>query len=217
MLALRVVLGMPSTAEVNLTDKLVYVPNPPVIDEAAEVATALKQRPETQARQAAVVAAQREVRAKRASYRPQVNAMLLADGVATSGASGGGYTLGVVASLPILDGGTRSAGVAEAEAMLKRAQQEQRSVDLEVERQVRTAILDLKAAEQNVRTAAEAEASAREDYRVALIRYKAGKAINLEPISALAALVKAETNLAQALYEHDLARDEVGRSEGRVP
>ena len=217
LLDLRVAIGLPSSTPIELSDKLVYEPSAPNLDAPVAVAAALKKRPEALSRGAAIEAARREVKARRAAYQPQVDAMLMADGFAMSGRTGGGYTLGVVAALPILDGGSRSADVAEAEAMLRRAEKEARGVDLEVERQVRTALLDLAAAEQNVRTALEAVASAQEDYRIAVIRYEAGKAINLEPLSALASLVKAKTNLAQALYDHNLARDAFRRAEGELP
>ncbi len=217
LLDLRVAMGLPPSTPLELSDKLLYEPTAPDLDATVAVAAALKKRPEALSKSAAIEAARREVRARRAAYQPQVDAMLMADGFATDGHTGGGYTLGVVAALPILDGGSRSAEVAEAEAMLRRSEQEARGVDLEVERQVRTALLNLAAAEKNVRTALEAVASAQEDYRVALIRYQAGKAINLEPISALASLVKAKTNLAQALYDHNLARDAFLRAEGELP
>jgi len=217
LLDLRVAIGLPSATPLDLADKLLYEPTAPNLDVPAAVAAALKKRPEALSKSAAIDAARREVRARRAAYQPQVDAMLMADGFATEGHTGGGYTLGVVAALPILDGGSRSAEVAEAEAMLRRSEQEARAVDLEVERQVRTALLNLTAAEQNVRTAMEGVASAQEDYRVAVVRYQAGKAINLEPLAALASLVKAKTNLAQALFDHNLARDSFARAEGELP
>jgi outer membrane protein TolC len=217
LLDLRVAIGIPSATPLELSDKLMYEPMAPTLDVEAAVAAALLKRPETASKQAAIEAARREVRARRAAYRPQVDAMLMMEGIKTSESTMGGYTLGVVAALPILDGGSRAADVAEAEAMLRRAEKESVGQNLEVERQVRAALVTLVTADHCVRTSMEAVASADEDYRVALLRYQAGKAINLEPISALAGLVKAKTNLAEALYDHNLARDAFMRAQGELP
>jgi outer membrane protein TolC len=86
-----------------------------------------------------------------------------------------------------------------------------------ISRQVHEALLDFTAADQNVRMAELAVASADEDYRLALVRYQAGKAINLEPIEALSALVRARTNYAQALFAQRVALDEVNHAVGHLP
>jgi outer membrane protein TolC len=101
--------------------------------------------------------------------------------------------------------------------MVRKLGQEKGAVDLQIERELGTALLALKAANQNVRTALEAEASAEEDHRVAKVGYDAGKLIYLEVVSALAALVKARTNVAQAKYEYNLALDAVRRATGALP
>jgi outer membrane protein TolC len=129
----------------------------------------------------------------------------------------GGYTVGVVGSLPLLDGGERKASVSEAEAMARNLAQQKHALDLQIERDLRSALLSLTAANQNVRTALEAEASAEEDHRVASVGYQAGKLINLEAVSALATLVKARTNVAQAKHEYNLAADAVQRAAGAAP
>ena len=163
-------------------------------------------------------AARRQVAARRASFRPQVAATLMGDvSRMDSEDLRGDYSVGLVASLPLLDGGRRQAEVAEAEAMVRKAEADQAALDLEIARQVRTALLDLEAADHNVATAQAAETAAEEDYRVALVRYQAGKAINLEPISALTALVRAHTNQAQARFDQQVAQDAVERAVGRLP
>jgi outer membrane protein TolC len=218
LLDLKAVMGLQGGPPLALTDALKYEPSAAPEDVEAVLREALAHRPEARAAAARVAQARRQVAARRAAFQPQVDAMLMLGGETVSGmGSGGGYTAGLAASLPILDGGMRRADLAEAEAMKRKAEREQVAAAIEIERQVRSAVVSLAAAERSVRAAMEALASAAEDHRVAMMRYQAGRAVNLEPISALAALVRARTNLAQALYEHNLARDAIALSAGRRP
>ena len=216
LLRLRQDIGLPLDQPLTLTDALAYESRTPG-EAAALSASALQFRPEAQAAAARVTAAQQEVSSRRGAFRPQVAATLMGDAFAASGDSGGGYTFGVVASVPLLDGGSRDAGVAEAQAVLRRAEADLAALNLDLSRQVREALLNFSAADQNVRTAELAVASADEDYRVALTRYQAGKAINLEPLAALTALVRARTNYAQAIFQQRVALDAVNHATGRLP
>jgi outer membrane protein TolC len=218
LLDLRGEIGLELTASIELTDKLLY--DPAAADQEADalLADALAKRPEALALQARLDAAEREIAARKAAYRPQVDAMVMLDGMETSGMGiGGGYTAGIVGSLPLFDGGERKASVSEAEAMARNLRRQKEALDLQIERDLRTALLNLAAANKNIRAALEAEASAEEDHRVATIGYQAGKLLNLEAVSALAALVKARTNVTQAKYEYNLALDGVQRAVGALP
>lgn len=220
VLQLRQDMGLPMEETLQLTDALVYAAGaPPAADSL--VLEAYANRPALSAASARVVAAQRQVALKRSAFRLQVNAALMADAfVPLEGDSRsfrGGYTAGIIASLPLLDGGARRAEVAEAEAMVARAEADREALKLEVSREVHEALLAFHAADQNVRTAEAAVAAAEEDARIAWERYEAGKAINLEPLSALAALVAARTNYAQALFAQRVTLDAVNRAVGELP
>jgi len=218
LLDLNVAIGLPPSTPLELADQLVYDPAAAEVDEKGLLASALESRPEAEALRASLEAAGREVRSRRAAYQPQIEGMLMFEGTKQSGmGADAGYLAGVIASLPILDGGSRRAGVWEARAMARRTEKELAVLNLEIERQLRAAVLDLRAANRNVRTATEAVAAAEEDNRVALARYRAGKAINLEAISALATLVQARTNLAQALFDYNVAVDAVKKAAGKLP
>lgn len=49
-----------------------------------------------------------------------------------------------------------------------------------------------------------------------VVRVEAGKAILVEQLDALAALTRARANLAQALYEHQLALAKLSRAIGEI-
>jgi outer membrane protein TolC len=126
-----------------------------------------------------------------------------------------GYVGGVTAALPILDGGLRRSAVNEAQATVQQARADERDAVLKVNRDVSTALVNLSAAARNVGLSKAAVEQAEEDYRVIKLRYESGKAINVEVLDALAALTRALTNYADALYQHNVARDQLTRATGQ--
>ena len=209
LLRLQQLMGVEPGAPLALSDALVYASAamPPAPDLVAE---AQAHRPEMLAALARVESARRQVALRRASYSWQVEATAMGDAFANRNETTAGYSVGVVASVPLATGGARQAEVAEAET-------DRAALALEISSTVRSALLDLAAADQNTKTAEAAQAAAEEDYRVALLRYRNGKAINLEPISALTTLVRAQTRVVQATYEERVARDAVERAVGKPP
>jgi outer membrane protein TolC len=127
----------------------------------------------------------------------------------------GEYQVGLIASIPLSDGGLRSAQVREAQAKAVQARRELDSQRLKADRDVRVAYANLSAADQNTRASMEAVAQAEEEHRVAKLRYDAGKGILLEVLDSLTALVRAKVNYSQALYDYSTARDDLDRAVGR--
>lgn len=214
MYDLSVMLGLDRPQQLALADTLGFVPVE--YNEEQALKAAASSRPELTAARARIEAAVAQISAARAAYRPQIAATVILDAMAGSGdmGSGGGYTAALVGSLPLVDAGTRGAEVAMAEAQRQQLTQRERQLAQGVARDVLTAQAKLKAADQNIRTSLEAQAAAEEDYRATRLRYDVGKAINLEPLDALASLVKARVNAAQALYEYNDAADALQRATG---
>lgn len=210
---LSTMLGLDCPQALTLTDTLGFVPVE--LDCDAALRTAAAKRPELAAARARIEAAGAQVNVAKAAYKPQLAATVVFDWM-TGGDenSTGGYTAAVVASVPLLDAGTRPAEVAMARAQQQQATQRERQLTQQVAKEVLTAIANLKAADQNIRTSLEAQAAAEEDYRAAKLRYDVGKAINVEPLDALASLVQARINAAQALYEYNNAVDDLQRATG---
>jgi outer membrane protein len=174
-----------------------------------------QQRPDLAATHARRAGGREGVRAARGLYQPQISAGAMADLTQMRDRDFmSGTTFGVVASLPILDGGLRRSQVQAARAEQERLEQETQKVTLQVHQEVTNAWLALQAAAQNIRTAEAGLRSAQEDYRVTQVRYEAGKGINLELLDAVAARTRAETNRAQALYEYGVAQDQLQRAVG---
>jgi outer membrane protein TolC len=179
---------------------------------------AQNRRPELQSASGLVRAAQSAADAARGERRPQLD--LFAMGTAGRGDSDGAFsdtTFGVVASYPLFDSGLRRARVRETEADRRREEQERERIALQVGQEVTNALLRLQAAERNIQTSQTALESAREDYRVARIRYEAGKSIPVEVLDALAARTRAEQSVVQAKFQYNAARDQLLRAVGVLP
>jgi len=99
-----------------------------------------------------------------------------------------GYLVGIVASIPVIDGRLRESAVNETQATIAQMQAEERDAVLSVTRSVATAYAQPSAATKNVTLAQAAVTQADEDYRVIRMRYGACKATNVEVLDALAAL-----------------------------
>jgi len=176
---------------------------------------ALAKRPEIAAAKARVKSAERAVGVARVSYQPQVYATAMAEGwVSKDEAPNAGYVVGIIAGLPLLDGGLRRAEVDEAKAMLEQARAEERNMTVGVTKEVASAYAQLDSAAKNADLAQSAVAQAEEDYRVIRIRYEAGKATNVEVLDALATFTKSQTNKAQALLNQSVALANLERAAG---
>ena len=186
-------------------------------DLSALLRLAERQRPELQAATQRIHGAEADTAAARSAFQPQVNLFAMGDYQARRGSDGfGGTTFGVAASLPLYNGGERRARVQTADAERRRLGQDRQRVALTVAQEVETALLNLRAADQNIQTAQKAQSSAQEGYRVALQRYEAGRSTNVEALDALAARTHAESNVVQALFQYNIARDQLLRATGSV-
>ena len=214
LLDLKAAIGVAAESEVALSSTLAL--RPPEGNLAASLSEADQSRPELIAARARIAAADAQVRAAEGSRRPQVYGMAMADGFSSRRmGSRTGFTIGLTASLPLLDSGQRSAEAARERALRDRAESELRDLELRVFNEVRQAWLDLETAARNYRAAQTAVQAAQSAYEVVTIRVQAQKSILLEQLDALAALNRARANLARALFDHAIATARLKRAVGR--
>lgn len=170
--------------------------------------TALSKRPELLAARQTIAAAEATVNARKANYKPQVYALGMADALVPADMGDAtGVTVGVVAGLPILDGGRRKAEVREAEQSVIQARAMQETLALQVRADVASAEALVTAARQNIETAAAQIQAADEAYTVAQARYAGGKGTVQELLDAQRMLTEARQSLvtAQARFRGSLA------------
>lgn len=214
LLDLKTVMGVRPDSDITLADPLRFLPPPGDVN--ASLADAARTRPELAAARARFSAAQAQTGVAKGSLQPQIYAGAMADAFSSrSMGNGTGYTAGLTISFPLFDAGQRRAEIAQARALQQRADAEARNVELRVSNEVRQAWLDVETAAQNYRTAQSALQAAQSAYDVIALRVQSQKSILVEQLDALAALVRARANLAQALYDHALAVARLQRAIGR--
>lgn len=183
-------------------------------DAAAHVSSALARRPDYQAAQAAVASGEAGVRAARAGFWPSLFAQAsygerwmtnVSDqpaGVDDQFAIG---RVGLVAEIPLFDGGLTGARVAEQKARLLGAQERLRRLELQVRGDVESAVSDVASAHERVQTSELAVAQAEESFRIMKEKYDLGKGTMTDVLDAQAALIAVQTGHARALADLNIA------------
>ena len=172
----------------------------------AVIVRALRQRPSLRALEQRVASAEASVAAARGAYVPtaQVTAQSY-NGVSSPNLGRSGGQIQVMATLPIIDGGSRSAAVARARGELDRATALRDQARLGVQRDVANAYRELDAARRNLVTAQAAQVDAQEQLRIARVREDAGKGIELEVLDALSVAATARESVLRSLTRFDNA------------
>ena len=124
------------------------------------------------------------------------------------------WYFGATANWNVFDNGATSASVHNAEAGLVQAQENLRNQDDTIKLDVRTALLNLQAAEKNIATTETAVLQAEEDLKIANVRYAAGVGTNLDVMDATEKMTAARTNYNNALYNYNVYKAALDKAMG---
>lgn len=210
---LKVALAFDLASPITLSDalKLLRVTD----NEDLFLKRAAASRPDVLAAQQQVQAAQARVAAARSAYVPAISATAQTYNGGSSPPLGNhGYQVGVTASLPVLDGGSRTAELHLAQADLSRAQAALEQATLSAQRDVMNAWRELQAAQRNLQTAHAQETAAVDMMRVTALRERRGKGITLETLDALSREAAARESLLRAIARVNIAVASVHRAAG---
>lgn len=216
LLELLAEMGSTMDSMPTLTEKLEF--KQPNLNLAQSLVDADKTRGELLSARLQVMAAKGKASSAAGALKPQIYGFAMKDFFSPTDGMGksSGYSFGITVSLPVFDSGMRRSEVAATKAMVERAQAEADRWKLVVEREVRQAWLDIETASQNYSTALAALKGAESAFEVISIRVETGKSILVEQLDALATLTKARANVAQALFEHEIAVAKLDRAIGVV-
>jgi outer membrane protein TolC len=213
-LGLGRIIGLPSAQEFTLSEKAPYEPFTPLSLEQS-VQRAMSLRSDYKAAQSQVLSAELSRRAATAEYFPTV------DFSANYGAIGISprttdttYQLTGAINIPIFQGGKVHGDVLQSEASLRQARSQRDNLRAQIEYEVRTSLLDLNAAADQVEVARSSVDLAQQTLTQAQDRFTAGVTDNLEVIQAQEALASANENYISSLYAHNLAKVEFARATG---
>jgi outer membrane protein TolC len=215
-LALARIIGLPLGQEFALADKAPYEQyTPPSLDDALRRAYA--SRPDYQAAAAQVKAAELSRRAASAERYPTLD--VEGDygdiGVNPGNSSGTFHVAGIV-TVPIFQGGKAHADVLQAEATLRQAKARLDDLRGQIDNDVRTALLDLNAAADQVEVARSSVDLAEQTLAQAQDRFVAGVTDNLEVVQAQQSVASAHESYISSLYAHNLAKVELARAIGNA-
>jgi outer membrane protein TolC len=126
------------------------------------------------------------------------------------------YAVGVALAVPIFDGFRREARVAEQTTVARDLDGRAHDLRVQVEAEVRVAVLNLASSVESVAAARERLALAQEEVTQARDRFQAGVASNADVITASLTLNAARTQLVDALTAYQASRVALARAEGVV-
>jgi outer membrane protein TolC len=199
-------IGLPAGQEFNLTDRAPYEPLVPMSQEEA-LRRALNDRADYLSAVQQVLGAERFRRAAKAEHYPTLgfSGNYGAAGV-NVGISHGVFLAGATLEIPIFTGGRAHADALEAEAALHQAKQQLDNLRGQIDYEVRSALLDLNAASEQVQVAKSSLDLANQTLEQARDRFSAGVADNLEVVQAQEAVAAANENYISSLYSHNVAK-----------
>ena len=213
-LSIARIIGLPPGQQFILTEKAPYQALAPLPLEAY-LLHAYAGRSDYQAAVAQLQSAELSKRGAIAGRYPTVDlAANYGDiGVTPAHSNGTWQVVGGV-NIPIFAGNRVHSDVLEADAQLKQARSQLSDLRGRIDYEVRTALLDLNAAAQQVEVARSSVDLAEQALAQSQDRFTAGVADNLEVVQAQEAVAAAHENYIQSLYAHNLAKVELAYAIG---
>ena len=132
----------------------------------------------------------------------------------TPSQSNGTWQVNGGVNIPIFAGNRVHADVLEADARLKQYRSQLGDLRGRIDYEVRTALLDLTAAAEQVDVARSSVQLAEQALEQSQDRFTAGVADNLEVVQAQEAVASAHESYIQSLYAHNLAKVELAYAIG---
>ncbi len=113
--------------------------------------------------------------------------------------------VGVVIDVPIFEGGKIRARVHQEKARLLAAQERLRRLELQIQLEVETAVLNIGSAQERIKATETAVAQAKESLRIEREKYDLGKGTIVDVLDAQSALLDSQTNFHRALADYNVA------------
>jgi outer membrane protein TolC len=208
------IIGLPPGQEFILTEKAPYQALAALpLDTYLQHAYAA--RADYQAAQAQVRSAELSRKAAAAGRYPSLDlGANLGDLGVTPSQSNGTWQVNGGVNIPIFAGNRVHSDVLEADAQLKQARSQLGDLRGRIDYEVRTALLDLNAAAEQVEVARSSVDLAEQALAQSQDRFTAGVADNLEVVQAQEAVASAHESYIQSLYAHNLSKVELAHATG---
>ncbi len=213
-LMLARVIGLPPGQEYILADTVPYAPLAQMTLEEA-LRRAYASRSDYQAAAQRVRGAEYFRDAATAEHYPSLNlGGYYGDAGIRPGSSHGVFQVAATLEIPIFAGGRAHADALQAEASLRQSRQQLENLRGQIDYEVRTALLDLAAAADQVEVARSSVDLSSQTLDQARDRFAAGVADNLEVVQAQETVAAANENYISSLYAHNVAKILLARAIG---
>lgn len=203
----------------NLPDRYHLAEATPPLEVKIDLDTAmdqaLKNRPDFAAELFGVQAAEATLRLQEKSMSPELSAYAGYDWSRSGPGNDDDWQVGLSLSIPLYDGGLSEAKIEEAKASLEKERSDLDSFRMAILLEVKTALLDLEEARENIDVSGLVTEQARENLDLASGRYRVGVGNALEVSQAAENYSQAQKNHNQALYQYHLALAALQASMGR--
>jgi len=208
------VVGLDIMQKTETADELGYEPKH--YDLAQCVEYALQHQPKALIAEKSVSLAATEQKIAAASYKPEIAAIATYATYDTkiSEFNTKEWLVGVNAKFNIFDNQVTHDKVKAADANIEAAKHQKNDTNSGVELAVQQAYLNMTRAECNIETNRVAVEKAKEDFKLASLRYKVDLANNVEVMDAQVALTTAKTAYEQSLYDYNLSKAELEKAMG---
>jgi outer membrane protein TolC len=208
------IIGLPLGQEFVLTEKAPYQ-SLAALPLETYLQRAYASRGDYQAALAQVRAAELSRKAAAAGRYPTIDVDAnLGDIGVTPGQSNGTWQVNGGLNIPIFAGNRVHGDVLEADAQWKQARSQLGDLRGRIDYEVRTALLDLNAAAEQVDVARSSVDLAEQALGQSQDRFTAGVADNLEVVQAQEAVASAHESYIQSLYAHNLSKVELAHAIG---
>ena len=215
-LTLQQVIGIPGGQDVELTDNAPYTP---LVNLTAEQLNeqARAARADYQSLKIQIESAQLSREAVLAGRLPvlAVNGNYGYNGVNLS-QSRGTFQFAAEVKVNVFDGGRIKADVLQSDAVIQQRKDELADLERRIDTDIRSALLDLQSAADQVNVAQSNLELANETLTQARDRFAAGVTDNIEVVQAQDSVAGAQENLIASRYAHNLAKVALARAIGKT-
>jgi outer membrane protein TolC len=207
-------IGLPLGQAFDLVDQVPYADmHPQTVEDALNAA--YKTRNDFRAALSSEKAAQQQLSATRGERYP----VLAANGDygvqgPNPGKLHGAFTFQAGVTVPVFTSGRIKGDITEAEATLRQRKAEAENLRGQIDYDVRTAFLNLQAAQQQITVAKENVDLANENLSRSQERFAAGVTDSVEVVQAQQALASANDQYISSLYNHNLSKLQLARALG---
>ena len=116
--------------------------------------------------------------------------------------------------IPVFDGGNIKTEVEKQKIELGKVKEEERAIRLEIIREIKDAYINIENARERIKVSDKAIETARENLRIERLKYETGAGTSTDVIDAQTALLRAETDYHQAVYDKNIAIASLKRAIG---